>query len=202
MPRASTHFRGPLRVNPRAPSSQRGIGPQGYAPSLLGDRDRLSSPLSTIRDHYRIVVVGSGYGASIAASRLARAGQSVALLERGRELHPGEYPRSTETATERLQLDLSDGQVGDPRNLYAFHVSEDMSVFSGCGLGGTSLVNANVALRPEPWVLDDERWPAALRHDRDGLNRGYEAARGDAATGAVPRRLPAAGQDRGARAVR
>jgi len=32
-----------------------------------------------------------------------------------------------------------------------------MSVFSGYGLGGTSLVNANVALRPEPWVLDDER---------------------------------------------
>jgi len=51
-----------------------------------------------------------------------------------------------------------------------------MSVFSGYGLGGTSLVNANVALRPEPWVLDDEREPAALRHDRDGLNRGYEAA--------------------------
>jgi choline dehydrogenase-like flavoprotein len=37
------------------------------------------------------VVVGSGYGGSIAASRLARAG-SVCLLERGRELQPGEYP--------------------------------------------------------------------------------------------------------------
>ena len=142
----------------------------------MGDRERLSSPLSELRDHYRVVVIGSGYGASIAASGLARAGQSVCLLERGRELHPGEYPRSTEVAAEHLQLDASDGQVGDRRNLYAFHVGEDVSVFSGCGLGGTSLVNANVALRPEPWVLDDERWPIALRNDRAGLDRGYEAA--------------------------
>ena len=51
-----------------------------------------------------------------------------------------------------------------------------MSVFHGCGLGGTSLVNANVALRPEPWVLDDPRWPAALRKDRKGLDEGYRRA--------------------------
>ncbi len=100
----------------------------------------------------------------------------MCLLERGRELHPGEYPRSTKAATEHLQLDPAGGQLGDRRSLYAFHVGEDVSVFSGCGLGGTSLVNANVALGPEPWVLDDDRWPLALRNDRAGLDRGFQAA--------------------------
>jgi len=142
----------------------------------VGDNERLSSPLNELRDHYTVVVVGSGYGASISASRLARSGQSVCVLERGRELHPGEYPRSTADASSHLQLDAAEGQVGDRRNLYAFHVGEDVSVFSGCGLGGTSLVNANVALRPEPWVLDDERWPLKLRNDRASLDRGFQAA--------------------------
>ncbi len=141
----------------------------------MGDPGWLSSPLSELRAHYTVVVVGSGYGAAIAASRLARAGQSVCVLERGRELHPGDFPRSTETAATHVQLE-GEHEVGDRRNLYDFHVSEDMTVFSGCGLGGTSLINANVALRPEDWVLDDERWPAALRDDRAGLDRGYAAA--------------------------
>ena len=34
---------------------------------------RLSSPLNQIKDHYEVVVIGSGYGGSIAASRMARA---------------------------------------------------------------------------------------------------------------------------------
>ena len=45
-------------------------------------------------DRYSVVVVGSGYGGAIAAARIARAGQDVCVLERGKELHPGEYPNS------------------------------------------------------------------------------------------------------------
>jgi cholesterol oxidase len=60
-----------------------------------------------MRAHYDVVVVGSGYGGSIAASRLARAGRSVCLLERGRELQPGEYPDNAAEALREFQVDHS-----------------------------------------------------------------------------------------------
>lgn len=52
----------------------------------------ISRPLTEIGDSYDVVVVGSGYGGAIAASRLARAGRTVCVLERGREIAPGHYP--------------------------------------------------------------------------------------------------------------
>lgn len=137
---------------------------------------RISSPLAALKPHYTAVVVGSGYGGSIAASRLARAGQSVCLLERGREILPGEYPADELSAAADFQVDLPEKLLGNPAGLYDFRVNEDMNVFLGCGLGGTSLVNANVTLEPEPRVFDDPRWPEKIRNDVAGLNRGFKRA--------------------------
>ena len=44
---------------------------------------RISKPVYYMQEHYDVVVVGSGYGGAIAASRMARTGKRVALLERG-----------------------------------------------------------------------------------------------------------------------
>ncbi len=133
---------------------------------------RLSSPIETIKEHYAVVVVGSGYGAAIAASRLARAGQQVCVLERGREFQPGEYPRRSTEAVPEIQAHLPGGEhVGSSTGLYDLHVNPDINVFVGCGLGGTSLVNANVALRAEPRVFDDPRWPRELRNPQSADRR-------------------------------
>lgn len=138
---------------------------------------RLSSPIEDIRDHYSVVVVGSGYGAAIAASRLARAGQRVCVLERGKEFQPGEYPHTEPEAVREMQADLPEGHVGSKTGLFDLHVNPDINVFVGCGLGGTSLVNANVALRAEPRVFDDPVWPLAFRKDRSSLlEDGYHHA--------------------------
>jgi cholesterol oxidase len=137
---------------------------------------RLSSPIEDIKEHYTVVVVGSGYGGGIAASRLARAGQSVCLLERGREFQPGEYPDTTAEALAQMQVEAADGRVGPALGLFDFSIGNDMNVLRGCGLGGTSLINANVSIRAEPRVLEDTCWPAELRADKTGLETGYRHA--------------------------
>jgi len=151
---------------------------------------RLSSQIADIRDHYDVLVIGSGYGGAITASRLARAGRSVCLLERGKELQPGEYPDSLAEAVKEFQLDSEQGHFGSPTGLYDFHANDDMNVFVGCGLGGTSLVNANVALPAEPRVFEDPCWPRELREDPESIERGYERARAMLRPSPYPDRFP------------
>jgi cholesterol oxidase len=146
--------------------------------------NRLSSARESIEDHYDVVVVGTGYGGAIAASRLARAGRRVCVLERGVERQPGEFPDKELEMLESLQIDAPGpfGHKGSRKGLYDFRVNDDLDVFMGCGLGGTSLVNANVSLRPDKRVFDDPAWPPELQADvptrlEDGYRRAEEMLR-------------------------
>ena len=49
-----------------------------------------TSPLE-LQDHYDVVIIGSGYGGGVAASRLARMGLRVCVLEKGRQWRPGDF---------------------------------------------------------------------------------------------------------------
>ncbi|WPB75200.1 alpha/beta fold hydrolase [Archangium violaceum] len=139
--------------------------------------NRLASPIQDIRPHYTVVVIGSGYGGAITASRLSRAGQSVCVLERGRERQPGEFPDTTPEALEEMHMDLPAGHMGSRTGLFDLHCNPDMNVLVGCGLGGTSLINANVSIRAEARVFEDPRWPKALRDEKqEGINSGYKLA--------------------------
>ena len=151
---------------------------------------RLSVPVDRIRGAYGVVVVGSGYGGAIAASRLARAGADVCVLERGRELRPGEFPDTRLEAARELQLHTADGHYGSRTGLFDFWRNREMNVLVGCGLGGTSLINANVSLRADPRVFADERWPRALRADTGGLEAGYRRAEEMLRPVPYPERLP------------
>ena len=140
---------------------------------------RLSSPIEDIQDHYTVVVVGSGYGGGIAASRLARAGQKVCLLERGKERQPGEYPDTEIEAVEEMQADTPEGRLNARNGLFDMRFYDDINVLVGCGLGGTSLINANVSIRADPRLFDDARWPTALKADlptlvEDGYRRAFD----------------------------
>src|SRR5215469_4857402 len=127
-----------------------------------------------MEEHFDAVVVGSGFGASAAACRLAQAGRSVLVLERGRSYPPGSFPRSPRGLSRNLW---------DPRSgLYGMF---DIWAFSGIeslvssGLGGGSLIYANVLLRKDPaWFVDDSPgapprpWPVSY----EDLAPYYEAA--------------------------
>ncbi|CAH3174456.1 unnamed protein product [Porites lobata] len=131
---------------------------------------RLSLDHASIKPIYDVVVVGSGYGGSIAASRCARAGQTVCVLERGKEWHPGEFPESFLAAFNEIQIHPGGKNTkGEPSSLYEFYVTEDLSVVQGCGLGGGSLINANVGLDADPRVYEDQSWPSELKQDLESL---------------------------------
>ncbi|XP_071504049.1 uncharacterized protein [Diadema antillarum] len=132
---------------------------------------RLSSPLNEVRAEYDVVVVGSGYGGAIAASRCARAGQSVCVFERGKEWWPGDFPETELKSFNELQITMPGraAPVGKETGLYDMVMGTDVSVLQGCGLGGTSLINANVGLDCDARVFKDPCWPEELREDESSL---------------------------------
>jgi hypothetical protein len=73
---------------------------------------RLSKPVELLRTSYDVVVIGSGYGGGVAASRMARTGQSVCVLERGRERWPGEYPHKSRDALKEVHCSGVLGEDG------------------------------------------------------------------------------------------
>jgi len=141
---------------------------------------RIASPIEQIKEHYPIVVIGSGYGGAIAASRLSRAGQQVCLLERGKEILPGEYPDKLISAAEHMQVHTDSGHEGSATGMFDFHIHPGISVLVGCGLGGTSLINANISIKPEERVFEDACWPEEIRNEfkdqNSLLNKGFALA--------------------------
>ena len=140
--------------------------------SSHGRFPRISRPVELLRTSYDVVVIGSGYGGRVAASRMARGRQSVCLLERGKEKWPGEYPIQLKGAFSELHIsgEFAPGKAsgrliegGDPTGLYHLIVGEGQNAFVGNGLGGTSLLNANVFLEADPRVLSMPVWPQELK---------------------------------------
>jgi cholesterol oxidase len=151
---------------------------------------KLSRSIDQLQDHYSAVVVGSGYGGAIAADRIARAGRDVCVLERGKELHPGEYPNSALSAVHEIQVHTPKAHHGPATGMFDFHVGPDITVLTGCGLGGTSLINANVALEPGDAVFDDERWPRELRRRPEALRPYMRTAKSMLGSTPYPRSWP------------
>ncbi|AJR15893.1 GMC oxidoreductase [Leptospira interrogans serovar Grippotyphosa str. UI 12769] len=139
---------------------------------------KISQPIEKIKNQYEAVVIGSGYGGAIAASRLSRAGIEVCLLERGKEIRPGEFPNKEISALEEVQANYEDKQIGPKNGLFDFHFNKDINVLVGCGLGGTSLINANVSLRAVPEVFQDPAWPKNIREEasKHGFDPYYSLA--------------------------
>src|SRR5215471_1912755 len=126
---------------------------------------RLSLPIERLKASYDAIVIGSGYGGGIAASRLARAGKQVCVLERGKELLPGEYPSTAVDLVKEVQSDLPLAHFGSATALFDIRYNADINVVVGCGLGGTSLINAGILLRPDAHIFEDARWPIEIRND-------------------------------------
>jgi cholesterol oxidase len=129
---------------------------------------------------YDFIVIGSGYGGAITAARLAASASkpSVCILERGREWPVGEFPDSAAGWVTQQRNDVN------PLGLYEVLTYPEISILKGSGLGGTSLVNANVAIVPDEDVFKTDGWPRALT--LDALRDYYRLARVTLAAGPHP----------------
>ena len=88
---------------------------------------RLASPFSELEHSYDVIVIGSGYGGSIAASRAARAGRTVCLLEKGKEWRPGDFPEKEFNAVKELQMTVHNEKKGigrSPSHAIPFYLRE------------------------------------------------------------------------------
>src|SRR5262245_54596561 len=111
------------------------------------------------------VIIGSGYGGGVAASRLARMGLRLAVLEQGRLWRPGDFPTTRKARLKALRLTGRAPKLGDPAGLYYLSVGNGLTVFGASGVGGGSLINAGVVLRPDLGRLRKAGWPAAVVSD-------------------------------------
>jgi cholesterol oxidase len=117
------------------------------------------------KSRYDFVVIGSGYGGSILAARISAALQNtpktLCVLDRGKEWPIGKFPDSLPEVSAHARNPLI-----NPPGLYEYLDFPDIAVIKGSGLGGTSLINANVAIIPDEEVLKQSSWPRNLTVDK------------------------------------
>ncbi len=143
----------------------------------------LSAPVESLIDSGEltcdVLVVGSGYGGAVAAMRLAGEGRRVYLFERGKEYALGDFPEHLGELPGHIRFHrgAEPDPIGDAAALFDLRLGAKVSALVGNGLGGGSLINASVALEPEPYIFEREEWPEALRRDARELRESMAAIR-------------------------
>lgn len=112
------------------------------------------------------MVVGSGFGGGVTACRLAEAGWKVCVLERGRRFGREDFPERPDQAPGAFWHPKA-----NPRGLFELRLMRDVAVLGAAGVGGGSLVYANVQLRT-PAEVFESGWPMGV--SRAALDPYYE----------------------------
>jgi cholesterol oxidase len=120
---------------------------------------------------FDFIVIGSGFGGSVSAMRLAQKGYRVAVLEAGKRWAPEDFPRTNWNVFKYFWA---------PK-LRCFGIQnitllKGLMVLHGAGVGGGSLVYANTLMRPRDEVFADPSWGTAVDF-RTELAPHYETAR-------------------------
>src|SRR6478752_1516410 len=102
---------------------------------------------------YDWMVIGSGFGGSVSALRLAEKGYKVGVVECGKRFRDQDFPKSTWD----LRRYFWAPRVG-LRGIFRLTTFKDVSVVSGCGVGGGSLGYANTLYVPPQKFFQDPQW--------------------------------------------
>lgn len=124
-----------------------------------------------MRTDYDVVVIGSGFGGSVAALRLTEKGYRVCVLEAGRRFADEELPETSWDVRNFLWAPAL-GCFGIQR----ISALRDIVVLSGAGVGGGSLVYGNTLYEPTQTFYDDPQW-AGITDWRDELAPHFAQAK-------------------------
>jgi cholesterol oxidase len=134
----------------------------------------ITQPHIDLPDNYEVVVIGSGFGGSVLTCRTAmRWPGRVLLLERGKRYPMASFPRSPRAMANNFwNLPAEDrkrpshiSKKGQVRGLFDIRKGNHINAVLAAGLGGGSLIYANVFLEP-PEEVFDEGWPQGWRKER------------------------------------
>lgn len=141
-------------VDDAPPAGPHDAGPHDAGPPDAGPPDAVTGAPGEAEDRrdYDVVVVGSGFGGSVAALRLTEKGYRVVVLEAGRRFADHEFASSWHLRT-FLWAPLV-GCFGIQR----IHLLKDSLILAGAGVGGGSLVYANTLYRPLAPFFADPQW--------------------------------------------
>lgn len=158
------------------------IGKASYATQFLSNRfenlyERLKTEHRNVPHEstdFDVIIVGSGYGGAICAHELSKSINPetkqplrVCVLERGAERLPGSFPSTIGMAPKDIRIHThgSDRINGNTSGLFDIRVGSGYSALVANGLGGGSLINAGVILKPEDHVFRSEQWPKGFAAD-------------------------------------
>ena len=119
---------------------------------------------------FDVVIIGSGFGGSVAALRLTEKGYKVAVLEAGRRFADKDFPKTSWRLSKFLYLP----RLG-LRGIQRIHVLPDVLVLAGAGVGGGSLVYANTLYKPPASYFADKQWNQITDWDSE-LSPWYDQA--------------------------
>ena len=122
------------------------------------------------RYDYDWLVIGSGFGGSVSALRLAEKGYSVAVLECGRRFRDEDFAESAWNLRRYFWMP----RLG-LRGIFRMTLFKDVFIASGNGVGGGSLGYANTLYRARPAFFDDRQWDGLADWDSE-LAPHYETA--------------------------
>lgn len=103
--------------------------------------------------HYDVVVIGSGFGGSVAALRLAEKGYQVCVIEAGARFEDKDFPKTSW----RINKFLFAPRLG-LKGIQRIHKLPNVFVLCGAGVGGGSLVYANTLYQPGEEYFQDPQW--------------------------------------------
>jgi len=112
-------------------------------------------------NNWDVVIIGSGFGGSVSALRMAEKGYRVLVIEKGKRYKTEDFPKTNWNIKKYFwmpQIFLY--------GIQCITLLKNVFVLHGAGVGGGSLVYANTLLEPNDSVFSEHNWPGLNWKDK------------------------------------